>query len=59
MRHCYFFPQNYQPGVVYSNEEKVDVLWTDGIIYPSVVKSRDEFLRFDVCIGFLWVRYYS
>jgi len=39
---------NFQPGVVYSNEEKVDVLWTDGIIYPSVVKSRDEFLRFDV-----------
>jgi len=45
---CYFSLQNFQPGVVYSNEEKVDVLWTDGIIYPSVVKSRDEFLRFDV-----------
>ena len=55
--------QNYQPGVIYSNEEKVDVLWTDGVIYPSVVKSREDFIRFDVraasfsCLPFISLTY--
>ena len=29
----------------------MDVLWTDGVIYPSIVKSREDFYRFDVCIS--------
>eukprot|EP00794_Sanderia_malayensis_P007810 gene7809-8656_t len=39
---------NYQPGVIYSDEEKVDVLWTDGIVYPSVVKSHETILKYEV-----------
>eukprot|EP00795_Rhopilema_esculentum_P004457 gene4457-20700_t len=39
---------SYSPGVVYSNEEKVDVLWTDGVVYPSVVKSCEVVQRFEV-----------